>query len=797
MLHPYKPTDISTCLSKGSRRRRVVYIGDSIVRQQYFALLQLIRPNVSLEGDAHTNRKYIFQEEQLELEFWWDPYLNDTFLQFLTKSSVQQPKSSLMVVGGGAWHMRYLPPEDYFSAWRQPIDVLFQTVRQQGMTEAMMVLPVEIPDYSRLDANRSTSITIDKVHRMNEYLHTQLLNLEKTTQSLPLQIPFVWNTMSTTQFSNHVTQDGLHFNTFITHAQTQVVLNYRCNDQLEKKFPMASTCCYHYPRPTWYQIGVILYYLAWIPVGFLFLSATVASIQNNSGADRRARGLATRLFPSQKILQASFTFGLCIIYMYYSDRTHLFGKINKHFDTTAFASLMLATAVLGMVQLRHSSTPDKDEGFLNRHQTDEWKGWMQIIILIYHALSASSVSGIYNAVRILVAAYLFQTGYGHFTFFYKKQDFSLKRVLNVMVRLNYLTCVLSYIMDTNYLSYYFTPLVSFWFLVIWGLMYVGHAWNQKTWFVLTKLLVGGIVTTCFIHWPGVMEGTFDLLKLIFHVDWDAAEWRFRLGLDAYIVYVGMLCALGYLKWSSSRAPRRWPLLQAATLAVSVLALVWYFWYEITRDNKFVYNAMHPYISWIPILAFVFLRNATLSLRNTHSAFFAFIGRISLETFIGQFHMWLAGDTKGLLVLVPPRWLATDATFLTRHDGWWINFMLSSAVFVYLSYHLHQATQILASWICQWLTMSAAPSSPSSSSATTHHGREYEAVPLLPTHATWTQVDSANDTMDNNNNNNDSTHPQAHIFKRCCQWNSLNRLMHDTRFKVVFFFIFIAFFNHLC
>lgn len=37
-------------------------------------------------------------------------------------------------------------------------------------------------------------------------------------------------------------------------------------------------------------------------------------------------------------------------------------------------------------------------------------------------------------VRVLVAAYLFQTGYGHFSFFWLKGDFSLYRVCQVSFR---------------------------------------------------------------------------------------------------------------------------------------------------------------------------------------------------------------------------------------------------------------------------------------------------------------------------------------------------------------------------
>lgn len=81
---------------------------------------------------------------------------------------------------------------------------------------------------------------------------------------------------------------------------------------------------------------------------------------------------------------------------------------------------------------------------------------MQLVILIYHISGASVVSPprtptwatregggvsqlpsvpqfipVYMHVRVLVAAYLFQTGYGHFSFFWLKGDFSPYRVCQV------------------------------------------------------------------------------------------------------------------------------------------------------------------------------------------------------------------------------------------------------------------------------------------------------------------------------------------------------------------------------
>ena len=81
----------------------------------------------------------------------------------------------------------------------------------------------------------------------------------------------------------------------------------------------------------------------------------------------------------------------------------------------------------------------KSTEVLNREQTEEWKGWMQFIFLLYHYFSAHEV---YNSVRVMITSYVWMTGFGNFSFFYLKSDFGIVRLLQMLWRLNFLVVLL-------------------------------------------------------------------------------------------------------------------------------------------------------------------------------------------------------------------------------------------------------------------------------------------------------------------------------------------------------------------
>jgi hypothetical protein len=93
---------------------------------------------------------------------------------------------------------------------------------------------------------------------------------------------------------------------------------------------------------------------------------------------------------------------------------------------------------------------DKTE-ILNRDQTEEWKGWMQFMFLLYHYYHAEEV---YNAIRIMITCYVWMTGFGNFSFFYLKADYGVVRVLQMLWRLNFLVLFLCLTQGTTYILYY-------------------------------------------------------------------------------------------------------------------------------------------------------------------------------------------------------------------------------------------------------------------------------------------------------------------------------------------------------
>lgn len=53
---------------------------------------------------------------------------------------------------------------------------------------------------------------------------------------------------------------------------------------------------------------------------------------------------------------------------------------------------------------------------------------LQVLFLMYHYFAASEI---YNAIRVFIAAYVWMTGFGNFSYYYIRKDFSIARFAQV------------------------------------------------------------------------------------------------------------------------------------------------------------------------------------------------------------------------------------------------------------------------------------------------------------------------------------------------------------------------------
>ncbi|KAH0838245.1 10 TM acyl transferase domain found in Cas1p-domain-containing protein [Lanmaoa asiatica] len=686
--------DVSQCLSS----RRVVFVGDSVTRALFFQFIHTADPTLPKEppddGAKHSDHSFV-SESQTRLDFVWDPFLNTTSALALINpprqhsTDGQSERPALLVLGSGLWYLRYADTSGGLPAWEANIEAHIEAINgaRDKPADEVIFLPVEeiVPSKlstEKLDTMHSSDIDAmnsDLYHRIKPSTNSSWSQLLGSASSGRISLPSVFNKM----LDDSQTQDGIHFTETIVKAQANILLNLRCNDEWPKTFPMDKTCCRMYPWPGPVQSTVLAALLLYTCT-FLYRSREQLSTKLVSAPFDIS--IATKTWVVNKEHLPAMIFGASMGLIYLADRTGLWLKEQKQFNPWTFGFLCLASLATGLPIVRRA---DKDLGFLNRDQTDEWKGWMQIVILIYHYLGASKISGIYNPIRILVAAYLFMTGYGHTTFYLKKADFGYLRVFRILVRLNLLTLTLAYTMNTNYLSYYFSPLVSMWFLIIYLTLWVGSQLNDNTSFLVAKILLSMCIFAAFMNQTWLLEGLFEILGRVFFIHWSAREWTFRVSLDQYIVYGGMFAALAAIKIRDNHLTEHpvWPIFIRVSTGISTVILVWFMRFELLQESKFTYNAWHPYISFLPILAFVTLRNATPLLRSCSSRIFAFVGKCSLETFIIQYHLWLAADTKGILLLIPgTKWRA-------------LNFVLSTAIFIYISHQVAWATGEITGWIC--------------------------------------------------------------------------------------------------
>eukprot|EP00760_Papus_ankaliazontas_P002157 PhM_4_TR10864/c0_g1_i1/m.70963/K03377/CASD1; N-acetylneuraminate 9-O-acetyltransferase len=423
-------------------------------------------------------------------------------------------------------------------------------------------------------------------------------------------------------------------------------------------------------------------------------------------------------------------FGIILLF-WVCDRTPMLTRTKKHYDSDTFWFLWFVLMVAAFYTLKKAipkktlptpatsaNQPDAatpaiaDDGYfhvalLQRDQTEEWKGWMQVMFLWYHYFHAVNL---YNAIRLYIAAYVWMTGFGNFSYYYIRKDFSLMRFLQMQWRLNFFVIWCCLALENEYMLYYICMLhTTFTVMIYAGLGICSHV-NQTFAGITMKII--GMTVAAIVIWdlPRVVFDAvwFPVKPLVeFHDPYKPTrdpmhEWYFRSGLDHLIWIVGMLTAYNHPRTDAAleKLDQMPPVKQYTIkwIVVGLTLAVSYVWYEnVFALNKFEYNKLHPYTSWIPITAYIILRNIFATARQYHLHLFEFLGKITLETYIAQFHIWMAttgpnGSPKKLLAVFPKDWPL-------------MNFAFFSILYTYISFRIFHSTNTMKSWALPMKDMS--------------------------------------------------------------------------------------------
>ncbi|OWR48340.1 hypothetical protein KGM_210375 [Danaus plexippus plexippus] len=677
MLHKYSKTDARRCLrylAFWGKYNSFAFIGDSRLEQLYEYFIGVLRTRLKLDSSYSTidhhqpNYTYVDNKLKLSVTFIWSEDVSRTMVeQFRSWQYSDRPPSVIVASIGLNLVKIHNATEPILEEYKRNLTQLVQPIDSlSGRGTQVLWKLLEDVDQKTVKISNSD---IDAYNRAA----MEILQHSATK---------IWNSARLAGAPG--AGPGLQHT-------AQILLNMFCNDHMNFN---DGTCCAQ-PEPCT-QLQLLTF--------ALFLLCAVLACGRwlwkwSQGIKQRMEGYALvnavhNETPSAMVAMAKL--GMIMAYFYLCDRTNFFMKENKYYSEWSFWLPVGYVFALGLF-FTDESRSSSHSRVLHREQTNEWKGWMQLVILVYQVTGASKVLPIYMMVRALVSSYLFLTGYGHFYYTWKTGDTGLVRYFRVIFRLNFLTVVLCLTMNRPYQFYSFIPLVSFWYTLMFAIFSLPPQLSpphtlepyQPVYTVIKTLGLLAMVTVLYMS--EVFFQKIFLMRpwkaLFVNSDDDIRQWWLDWKQDRYSMAYGIIFAAAYLlaqKYSllddNNHSNLFTPGIALTATLLAFIALGSYITFTFFCTNTFDCNEIHSYVTFLPIIGYIILRNVSGVLRTRHSSLFAWFGTITLELFASQSHIWLAADTHGVLVLVPGVPV--------------FNLILTSYIFIFTAHEIHKLTGII-------------------------------------------------------------------------------------------------------
>jgi hypothetical protein len=95
---------------------------------------------------------------------------------------------------------------------------------------------------------------------------------------------------------------------------------------------------------------------------------------------------------------------------------------------------------------------------------------------LYHYYEAREI---YNAIRIFIAGYVWLTGFGNFSYYYRTGDFSIGRFCQMMWRLNFMVFFCCVVLQNSYMLYYICPMHTIFTVFVYVSLAFGSKYNKN------------------------------------------------------------------------------------------------------------------------------------------------------------------------------------------------------------------------------------------------------------------------------------------------------------------------------